>query len=71
MPKAWKTGSVRGLKARGGFVVDIEWADGKLRSAKLVSAVGETAVVRYGDKTVQIETDAGETLELNGSLEHR
>ncbi len=40
MPNAWKTGSVKGLVARGNFVVDIDWADGKLTKAKILSKTG-------------------------------
>ncbi|MBT3292569.1 MAG: glycoside hydrolase family 95 protein, partial [Victivallales bacterium] len=35
LPKAWPTGKVTGLKARGGFVVDIAWKDGQLVSAQV------------------------------------
>ena len=46
LPNAWPAGRVRGLKARGGFVVDIEWADGSLVRARIRSAVGGSCRVR-------------------------
>jgi alpha-L-fucosidase 2 len=48
LPAAWPTGSVRGLRARGGFVVDIEWRDGALDVARLRALTGGTARVRLG-----------------------
>ena len=48
LPAAWPTGSVRGLRARGGFVVDIEWRDGALEVARLRAMTGGTARVRLG-----------------------
>jgi len=47
LPDAWKDGSVKGLVARGGFVVDIDWNGGKLTRARIFSKIGEKAVVKY------------------------
>jgi alpha-L-fucosidase 2 len=59
LPKAWATGSVRGLRARGGFEVDMAWRDGKLVSAELLGAPGGEARVRYGDKLVKVRVPKG------------
>lgn len=37
LPKAWKDGSVRGLRARGGITIDMEWKDGKVTRLDLIS----------------------------------
>jgi alpha-L-fucosidase 2 len=46
LPAKWQNGSVCGLKARGGFTVDINWRDGKLTSATIRSALGGKCLVR-------------------------
>jgi alpha-L-fucosidase 2 len=46
LPKAWPTGSVRGLRARGGFEVDIDWADGKLAETRVKSLAGQPIKLR-------------------------
>jgi len=45
LPSAWKEGSVRGLRARGGYVVDFDWADGKITSYSVRTLDGTKADV--------------------------
>jgi alpha-L-fucosidase 2 len=59
LPKAWPTGSVKGLCARGGFVVDIEWKDGVLTEARINSRRGGACTVRYQDGTCRLEIAEG------------
>jgi alpha-L-fucosidase 2 len=46
LPKAWPAGSVRGLRARGGFEVEMEWAAGKLVGSSIRCALGGQCCVR-------------------------
>jgi alpha-L-fucosidase 2 len=69
LPAAWKTGSVRGLRARGGFVVDIAWRDGRLAAATVRSIAGAGgARVRYGDRVVDFRLAPGQSRRLDASL---
>jgi hypothetical protein len=47
LPKAWPTGYIKGLVARGAFEVDIDWKDGKLTKASVKSRVGNPCRIRY------------------------
>jgi alpha-L-fucosidase 2 len=62
LPSAWPTGHVRGLRARGGFDVDLDWARGRLTQATLVSRLGHPVVVRYGDQLREYRTRPGERI---------
>ena len=55
LPKTWPTGSVKGLRARGGFTVDIAWKDGKVTDYRIASAQPRSVRVRVNGeaKTVQ------------------
>lgn len=60
LPDAWPTGSIKGLRARGGFEVDIAWKEGKLTNATLRSIGGEKCEVRYNGKTESVTMAKGE-----------
>ncbi len=68
LPQEWPTGSVNGLRARGGFEVDIAWKDGKLTDAVLHPTLGKPARVRYGKKVVTVRTRPGGTYQLDADL---
>jgi len=52
LPKEWANGCVKGLKARGGITVNIEWADGKLTKADITANSDCEVVIAYGDKSI-------------------
>ena len=68
LPDAWSEGRVTGLRARGGFELDLEWNSGKLRSATLRSGLGGPCKIRYGGKTVDLATAAGKVYRLGPEL---
>ena len=67
LPSVWRTGSVRGLRARGGYTVDEAWRDGRLESATIRAAVPGTVTVARGRRTVRLALSAGESVTLRGA----
>jgi alpha-L-fucosidase 2 len=66
LPKAWPAGRVTGLRARGGFEVDLEWQDGTLTTATIRSTWGTTARLRSGTAERMVTMKPGGTLTWDG-----
>jgi len=68
LPSNWRNGSVKGLRARGGFDVDMEWHGCELRSAEIRAYKAAVCKVRYGEKRAELSFNAGQTIRLNDQL---
>jgi alpha-L-fucosidase 2 len=68
LPKEWPDGSVKGLCARGGFVVDLAWQHGQLTAATIRSQDGQPCKVRCGGKTIDLTLGKGEAARLDAAL---
>ncbi len=68
LPDAWKSGEVRGLKARGNFEVDILFDNGALVLAEIKSLGGETLRVNYKGMELVVPTDKGRSYRF--TLDH-
>lgn len=71
LPSAWPNGSITGLRARGGFEIDIEWKNGALAHAMIRSISRTQCRVRYRDKSVSLGLSRGASASLDGKLNHR
>jgi alpha-L-fucosidase 2 len=68
LPQAWPSGSVQGLRARGGFDVEISWKDGRLVRATIGSTLGGPCRLRYGNAVTGTETRSGGNFSVNAAL---
>jgi len=58
LPRAWPSGSVKGLRARGGFTVDLAWKDGKVTSYRIASAEPRDVTIRVNGETRTVRSEA-------------
>ena len=56
LPREWESGSVKGMKARGGFEVSFSWTGGKMQTAEIKSLCGNSCTV-YSDTPIEIYKD--------------
>jgi alpha-L-fucosidase 2 len=59
LPQEWSSGQFKGVKARGGFELDFEWANGALTSVKILSTAGNPCKIRLPDGVKAFETEKG------------
>lgn len=64
LPSAWSTGSVQGIRGRGGFTVDLAWAEGKLTGVVIHSSLGKPCKIRYGKQLMDVNIEKGKSVKL-------
>ena len=69
LPQAWPTGQVKGLRARGGFTVDMEWRNSRLIGATIHSTGGTVFQVRNGTQVKEYKLRRGRSMVLDAGLE--
>ena len=66
LPEQWSSGSVKGICARGGFVVDMAWKDGKVVALTLTARNDSSTRLHFNGKTLKVKMKKGERLEVMG-----
>ncbi|MBD5779112.1 glycoside hydrolase family 95 protein [Pelagicoccus sp. NFK12] len=64
LPRSWSHGEVRGLRARGGFEVDLSWSNGELKTVKVKSIHGTKTELFYKGKATPVVLRKGEVMEV-------
>jgi alpha-L-fucosidase 2 len=66
LPKAWPEGSVRGVRARGGVELDLDWSQGRLRQLLVRGKPRQQIKVRYGDHLTELTLDGAGRARMAG-----
>jgi len=69
LPTAFSGGQVKGLCARGGFVLNMQWANGQLQQVFITSKAGKECMVKYAGKETRFATQKGKTYTLDNQLQ--
>ncbi|HEY0679124.1 MAG TPA: malectin domain-containing carbohydrate-binding protein [Chitinophagaceae bacterium] len=68
LPKDLPDGILKGIRARGGFVMDIDWKNGNLKQVSIFSESGNECYLRYNGKTKRFNTQKGKWYYYDGAL---
>jgi alpha-L-fucosidase 2 len=68
LPTALPHGNIKGICARGGFVLNFEWQNGRLTSLQVFSKLGKTCRLNYAGKTISLETEKGKSYRFDADL---
>ncbi len=68
LPSVWPTGSITGLRTRGGFGVDIAWKEGKLVQVTITGLRDGPCTVRYAGQLVHLNVQANKSVRLDEKL---
>lgn len=69
LPQSWPQGSVKGLRARGDIIVDLEWEHGALQKVSLTAAKAQECSMRYRGRQTTISLPANRSVKLGSLLE--
>lgn len=69
LPGAWPAGAVRGLRARGGYEIDLAWQAGRLTEARIQARRDGVVRVGRGEEVVDVRLRAGEIRVLDARLQ--
>ena len=70
LPRQWPSGSLKGVRVRGGGRVDITWKDGRLTEFRLQSDGAKRYRVDYGARSVDLRVAPGKPITMDGSLQN-
>ena len=71
LPDALPNGKITGLKARGGFELDVEWREGRLFEVSISSVLPTTCRLEYDEKEILLETEMDQSYTLDKNLQLR
>ena len=68
LPRRWSSGSLKGVRVRGGGKVDIAWKDGRLTELRLQSDRAKKYRVSYGEQSADVQIGPGNPIVMDGAL---